>query len=134
VLLHVPLKEDRGLTTSGHSELDPAADDPRRLAAALGYLFTPVVPLLNLSAARDSDPFVRRHALQALLWCGPFVILLTLAVFLLVLLVRGNFLFICLMPLAIMLPFAPGAIWARRVYLGGDVTIPVIGTMVSSKS
>lgn len=111
----------------------PAEDDPRRLAAALGYLFTPVVPLLNLSANRESDPFIRRHALQALLWTGPFVILLALTVLILVLLVQGNFLFICFLPLAIILPFIPGAIWARRIYLGGDVSIPLLGSMVRPK-
>ena len=120
-------------TETGPDNPQPPADDPRRLGAALGYLFTPVVPLLNLTASRQSDPFVRRHAVQALLWSGPFVLLLAVTVVMLVLLVRGNFLFICLMPLAIMLPFIPGAIWARRIYLGGDVTIPLLGSAIRSR-
>ncbi len=101
-------------------------DDPRRLGAALGYMFTPLVPLLNLSGDEGSDPFVRRHASQAILWSVPFLVLLILTIFLLILLVRENFLYICLLPAVILVPFLPGAYWARKVYLGADVTIPLI--------
>jgi hypothetical protein len=34
------------------------------------------------------------------------------------------------MPLSMALPFAPGAIWARRIYLGGEVSIPLIAGRV----
>lgn len=115
------------------AEQTPADDDPRRLTAALGYVFTPVVPLLTLANAARDDHFSRRHAIQALLWAVPFVLLLFATVFALVLLVRDDFLFICLMPLLIVVPFLPGAFWARRVYLGGDVTIPIISSIAASR-
>ena len=108
-------------------------DDPRRLAAALGYLFTPVVPLLNISENDTEDGWLRFHSVQALLWSGPFVIILIATLVLFVLLVRSNFLFVCLAPVVIVLPFVPGAIWARAIYLGNEVAIPLIGSRVGRR-
>lgn len=116
------------------AEIAPADDDPRRLTAALGYVFTPVVPLLTLAKAEPGDRFSRRHAIQGLLWAVPFVLLLFATVLVLVLLMRDNFLFICLMPLLILVPFAPGAFWAWRVYLGNDVSIPIITPFARSRA
>lgn len=109
----------------------PGEDDPRRLAAALGYLFTPVVPIINMTGESSNDRWMRYHAVQALLWSGPFIVLLAASVLLVVLLTRSNVLFICLLPLVMVVPFIPGGIWARRIYLGDDVSIPIIGKQVS---
>ncbi|CAN5801712.1 hypothetical protein BH23CHL2_BH23CHL2_28990 [soil metagenome] len=111
-------------------ESTPPDDDPRRIQAALGYLFTPVVPLLNMTGDASSDPWVRRHAVQSLIWSGPFVLLLVATVLLVVILINSNFLFICLMPVLLLVPFAPGALWARRIYLGGEVSIPIIADRI----
>lgn len=105
---------------------NPAEDDPRRLQAALGYLFTPVVPLIILTGDSGTDHWVRRHAVQSLIWSGPFLLLLIGVMFGLIVLIRTNFLFICLLPAVLFVPFLPGALWARRVYLGDEVSIPII--------
>ena len=104
----------------------PADDDPRRLQAALGYLFTPIVPLIMLTGDANADRWVRRHAVQSLIWSVPFLLLLIGVVVGLIVLIRANFLFICLLPVALFVPFLPGALWARRVYLGDEVSIPII--------
>jgi len=93
--------------------------------AALCYLFTPVVPLVALRGLQSDDAFVQRHARQGLLWAIPFLILLTLAVFLMVVVVSRDILFICLLPVGLALPLLPGAYLAKRVYFGGDVTFPI---------
>ena len=77
---------------------------------------------------------MQRHTDQALLWFGPFLILLIATVLVLLALVRSNFLFICLTPVMFMLPFVPGAFWARKIYLGDEVSIPVIGGRVAQLS
>ncbi len=122
------------MTTKFSTDERPPDDDPRRLAAALGYLFTPVVPLVNLTGDSGSERWMRYHTVQALLWSGPFLVLLASAIIALVLLASSNFLYICLMPLLILVPFAPGAFWARRIYLGGEVTIPILSKYVALPS
>lgn len=111
----------------------PADDDPRRLAAALGYLFTPVVPLINMTGESGNERWMRYHSVQALLWSGPFILLLAAAVIALVLLASSNFLYICLMPVLILVPFVPGAIWARRIYLGDEVAIPILSNFLTGQ-
>jgi uncharacterized membrane protein len=108
-----------------------ADDDPRRLAAALGYLFTPIVPIINISGEGNNDKWLRYHSVQALLWSGPFLILFIATLVIFILFISSNIFFICLLPIVILLPFLPGAIWARSVYLGDEVSIPVIGSRVS---
>jgi len=104
----------------------------RRLTAAMGYLVTPMVPIVVLLGDAKRDPYQRRHAVQALLWSGPFVLLLAAAVVMLIVF-SGNFLVaLCLSPIVVALPFVPGAIWARRVFLGGDVTIPLLSRFAPS--
>lgn len=75
----------------------------------------------------DHDAYIQRHARQALLWAVPFLILLTLMVVGMVMLVRQNVFFICLLPFGFLLPLVPGAYWARKVYFGGDVRFPGVG-------
>lgn len=105
-------------------------DQQGKTIAAFGYLFTPFVPLTVVLSAEDASPDLQRHARQALWWAIPFFIMLVVVVYLLVLAIQSSFLMICLLPFAILIPFAPGAIWARRVYLGGDVRIPIISSLV----
>jgi hypothetical protein len=95
----------------------------QRLIAALGYLFTPVVPLVVIVGELKQDAALRLHAWQALLWGAAFGALLVAALVAAVVAIRADFLFICLLPLLLALPFVPGALWARRVYLGGTVTV-----------
>lgn len=99
--------------------------------AALGYLFTPLVPLIVLLKGDGLTPDLRRHAQQALWWAIPFLLMLIIVVVVMVQAIQASFLMICLLPFVLLLPFVPGAIWARRVYLGGDVTIPGISRLVS---
>lgn len=93
------------------------------MTAALGYLFTPMVPLVALRSD-DDDPFIRKHARQALLWAVPFILLLILMIVVMIVSIRRDVLFVCLSPFVFLLPFCPGAIWAKRLYFGGDVTFP----------
>jgi hypothetical protein len=95
----------------------------QRLIAALGYLFTPVVPAVVILGELKQDAELRRHAWQALLWGAAFALLLLAAVIVAVIAIRSDLLFICLLPLLLALPFVPGAIWARRAYLGGAVKV-----------
>lgn len=105
-------------------------DQQGQTIAALGYLFTPFVPLTVVFGAQDASPDLQRHAKQALWWSIPFVVMLVVVVYLMVVAIQSSFLMICLLPFVILIPFAPGAIWARRVYLGGDVRIPIISSLV----
>lgn len=93
------------------------------MIAALGYLFTPMVPLVALRG-EDVDPFVQRHARQALLWAIPFLLLLIVTVLVMIAAIRSDLLFICLLPFMFLAPFLPGAYWAKRIYFGGDVLFP----------
>jgi len=104
---------------------NPAKSD-QRLVAALGYIFTPVVPLVAMKS-EDVDPFVAKHARQALIWAVPFLVLLTLVIVAAVMIVRADFIYILLLPIVMLVPFVPGMIWAKRVYFGDDVTFPVGG-------
>ncbi len=95
-----------------------------RLVAALCYLFTPVVPLTVWNGGPHGDPFLRKHARQGGVWALPFLVLLALTTIGIVWIIRQDILFICGLPVALALPFLPGAYWAKKVYFGGDVTFP----------
>ena len=107
-----------------NTRLDNKPRSQRRLVAALCYLFTPMVPLTAWKGGPEEDPFIKRHARQGMIWAIPFLILLVLTVIAAVWIVRQDILYICGLPLALVLPFLPGAYWAKRVYFGGDVTFP----------
>lgn len=94
------------------------------MIAGMCYLFTPMVPLTALKGGPDADPFLQRHARQGLIWSGPFLILLIVTVFAMVRIVQQDILFVCLLPVVLALPFLPGAYFARKVYMGGDVRFP----------
>jgi hypothetical protein len=98
----------------------------QRLIAALGYLFTPVVPLVTLNGDLKEVAALRRHARQALYWSPGFLALLVLAVIFSIALIRLDFLAICLLPLLIAFPFVPGGWWAWKVYSGKEVIIPLL--------
>ena len=101
-----------------------------RLVAALGYIFTPLVPIAVLTTELKLDPYLRRHAVQALLWAGVFIILLVIDILLMIKLIQDNFLYILVLPVTLTIPFIPGLIWARRIYLGRDVSIPFFNRFV----
>lgn len=96
----------------------------QRLIAALGYVFTPVVPAVIVFGDFKQDPELRVHGWQALLWGVVFAVLLLAAVIAAVATIRVDLLFVFLLPFLLALPFVPGALWARRVYLGGAVNVP----------
>lgn len=102
------------------------ADRQQRLVAALSYLFTPLIPFLVLVTDMGHDPFLRRHAARALVSALVLFAGLALMIFVMVLLLRQNFLWVCLLPVSMVIPFIPAAIWGRRVYLYGDVRPPII--------
>lgn len=101
-------------------------NEQKRLSAAVAYVFTPVVPLVLMSGETKDDPFLRRHAGQALIWSVGLLLGLTLCVVLAIALIRANLWMIFLLPLVFVIPFIPGASWAWRVYHGRDVRIPGI--------
>jgi uncharacterized membrane protein len=98
-----------------------AEERQRRLVAALAYLFTPLIPLLVLLTDMRRDAFLRQHAGRALLSSAIVIIGLVMLVIALIVLIRQSFLWICLLPAVMLVPFIPAGIWARRVYLYGDV-------------
>lgn len=101
-----------------------------RLVAALSYLFTPLVPIAVLTTELKLNTYLRRHAVQALLWSSVFILLLAIDIVLMIALIRSNFLYILVLPFALAIPFIPGAIWARSIYLGRDVSVPLFGRFV----
>lgn len=105
-------------------------EQQEQTVAALGYIFTPIVPIVTLASDMRNSRFLRNHAVQALLWSGPFLVLLGIMIVIMVLLVSRDFLWILVTPILIVVPFLPGMFWARKVYLGQDVRIPVIGDFV----
>jgi uncharacterized membrane protein len=102
------------------------ADRQKRLVAALSYLFTPLIPLLVLVTDMGHDPYLRRHAARALVSAPVMLAGLALMIVVMVLLLRQSFLWVCLLPIVMLVPFIPAAIWGRRVYLYGDVRPPII--------
>jgi hypothetical protein len=103
--------------------LADSADAHRRVVAATGYAFTPVVPLVVLASDMKNDAFLRRHAAQALVWAVPFLLSFVPAALALILLLRASLIWICALPIVIVLPFIPGTIWGFRIYDGQDVSI-----------
>jgi hypothetical protein len=106
--------------------LADVAQSQKKVIAATGYMFTPVVPAIVLFSDMKADAFLRRHAAQALLWAPAFVIGVVLVAVVAILLLRTDLLFICLLPLLVLVPFIPGGLWARRVYLDRDVRVRVL--------
>ncbi|HUG14927.1 MAG TPA: hypothetical protein VMM78_07880 [Thermomicrobiales bacterium] len=100
--------------------------DQRHLVAAIGYLLTPVVPVVVLTSTTKTDLMLRRHAAQALLWSVPFLLLLVGFCVAAIALLRWSPLTVCLLPFLFLVPFIPGGVWGRKVYLEGDVMIPVL--------
>ena len=106
------------------------ADGQHRVVAATGYAFTPVVPLIVLASPEmKRDPFLRRHAAQALVWAGPFFLLFIPTILLLIWLLRLSWLAICALPLILILPFVPGTVWALKIYDGRDVRIRGVSSL-----
>jgi uncharacterized membrane protein len=105
------------------------AQSQQRLVAAFGYVFTPVVPLIILTSDMKRDPFMRRHAGQALVWSAGLVAGFILVIIAAIWMIRTELLLLCLFPALLLLPFLPGAIWGWRVYQGGDPRPPVIAPL-----
>jgi uncharacterized membrane protein len=105
------------------------AGSQHRLVAAVGYVFTPVVPLIVLTSEMKSDRFMRRHAGQALVWSAGLIAGFILVIIATIWMLRTEVLLLCLFPALMLLPFAPGAIWGWRVYQGGDPRPPVIAPL-----
>lgn len=101
------------------------------MVAALGYVFTPVVPLITLTSDLKQDPFMKRHAGQALLWSAGLVLGFVVIVIAAIWMLRTELLLICLFPALFLLPFLPGAWWGWRVYQGGDPRPPLIAPLAA---
>ncbi|MEX1158042.1 MAG: hypothetical protein WEC79_03840 [Thermomicrobiales bacterium] len=103
----------------------------QRLITALGYVFTPVVPLVVLASDLKHDLFMKRHAGQALLWSAGFIVALALAVIAAIWMLRADLLFLCLLPVLFLLPFLPGMVWGWSAYQGGDPRPPLIAPLAA---
>ncbi len=100
---------------------------PERLVAAMGYVFTPLVPIVILTGSfSEGRETLRRHAAQALVWAPFLLLLLVVCTVGLIRLVRLDWVYIMLFPIMIVVPFIPGMFWGRAVYLGQDVRPPLI--------
>ena len=97
-----------------------ASGSQQRLVAAIGYAFTPVVPLIVLTSDMKHDRFMKRHAGQAMVWAPFFLLAFVLVVIAAIWMLRTDILLLCLFPVLFHLPFLPGVIWGWRVYRGGD--------------
>ena len=113
------------------TRLADSVGSQKRLVAALGYVFTPVVPLIILTSDMKRDSFMRRQGSQALLWSIGFIFAFVLVVIAAIWMLRADLLFICLFPILFQLPFLPGAIWGWRVYQGGDPRPPLIAPLAA---
>lgn len=113
------------------TRLDDAPGQQERLAVALGYVFTPLVPLLLLTGATKDKPFLRRHALQAILFSPILLLLLIATVTAAIWLLRQSLALFCLLPLLLLVPFLPGALLGWAVYAGRDPSLPIIGGLAN---
>jgi uncharacterized membrane protein len=109
--------------------LASTGEEQQRLIAAVGYVATPIVPAIVLTSDLRKDPGLRRHAIQALIWTLAFVLLLVLIVIASIALLRVSFFAICLLPFLILIPFAPGVLFARNAYNGRAVNIPLVSAL-----
>lgn len=75
------------------------------------------------------DQFLRRHAGQALLWALPFFLLFIPTIIGMIALIRWSVGGLICLPIGILLPFVPGAIWGWRLYDRGDVSIPLLSQL-----
>ena len=107
----------------------PGIGSQQRLVAAVGYVFTPIVPLLVLTSDMKHDRFMKRHSGQALVWAPLFLLAFVLVVIAAIWMLRTDLLLLCLFPVLFHLPFLPGAFWGLRVYRGGDPRPPVIAPL-----
>lgn len=114
--------------------MDEVPGQQERLAAALGYVFTPLVPLLLLTGAAKDKPFLRRHALQAILFAPVLLLLFVVTVVVAVWLLRQSVALFCVLPLLLLAPFLPGALIGWAVYSGRDPSLPVIGGLAGRQT
>jgi uncharacterized protein len=106
------------LNTPSLGEVTP--DD--KLWAALGYVFTPIIPIIVLLLEdKKQRPFIRSHNMQALVWGVIFYIIVS---------VTSAFVIgLCLWPLGLILQIY----WAYQAYQGQTVTIPVLTDFVRNQ-
>lgn len=116
------------------TRLDEAPGQQERLAAALGYVFTPLVPLLMLVGAAKDRPYIRRHALQAILFAPILLFMLVVTVVVAVWMLRQSLALFCLLPLLLLAPFLPGALIGWAIYAGRDPSLPLISSLVGRES
>jgi uncharacterized membrane protein len=97
-----------------------SSDD--KLWSALGYLFTPLVPIIVLLLEdKKNRPFIKANNMQALVWGVVFYIVVILTSFLII-----GF---CVWGLGLLLEIY----WAYRSYKGEVVQIPVISSFVRNQ-
>ncbi len=116
------------------TRLDSTPGQQERLAAALGYVFTPLVPLIVLIGSAKGKPFLHRHALQAILFAPVLLLLLVVTVVVAIWLLRQSLALFCVLPLLLLAPFLPGALIGWAVYAGRDPSLPIIGGLANRQA
>jgi uncharacterized membrane protein len=92
-----------------------------RLLVALGYIFTPIVPIIiMLMADKKEVPFIKAHNAQTLAIGVIQVILLALS-------------FTCVTGIISLLLWLVQLYWAYQAYQGQDVNIPLITDFVKNQ-
>ncbi|MBN2500233.1 MAG: DUF4870 domain-containing protein [Anaerolineales bacterium] len=102
------------------SSVEASSDD--KLWAALGYVFTPLIPIIILLLEdKKNRPFIRAHNAQALAWGVVFYLISSLLSFAVI----G----LCLIPIGWLLQLW----WAYKAYQGELIEIPVITNFVKGQ-
>lgn len=93
-----------------------------KLWTALGYIFTPLIPIIVLLLEDKKErPFIRAHNAQALVWGIAFYLIVSVtSVF-----VIG----LCILPLG----YLAQLYWAYKAFQGEMVTIPLITDFVRNQ-
>jgi uncharacterized membrane protein len=115
---NTPMEEEPMMSTP--SSVEASSDD--KLWAALGYVFTPLIPIIILLLEdKKNRPFIRAHNAQALAWGVVFYLLSSLLSFAVI----G----LCLIPVGWLLQLW----WAYKAYQGELIEIPVITNFVKGQ-
>jgi uncharacterized membrane protein len=99
---------------------DASSDD--KLWALLAYVLSPIVPIiLLLMEDKKNRPFIKAHAVQALIWGLLIYIVGALTSFI--------FIGLCIMPVGFLIEI----FWGIKAYQGNFVNIPVLTNLVKSQ-
>ena len=95
------------------TSMDVTSDD--KLWALLAYVISPIVPIiLLLMEDKKNRPFIKAHAMQALIFGALYIIIGTVT--------TAVFVGLCILPVGFIL----SVYWGIQAYQGKYVNIPVI--------